>query len=540
MSPPFTMRLRTNYCPTDDEHLEIQGLLVEPTIRLKRLDDEIADLQKAMDKLAEERDSLGAFVAAHKALISPARRLPLDIIQEIFVACLQPTHRSDCVMSASEAPVPLGRICSTWRAISLSTPRLWARIHITEPQFYPGYSDPASNEHNKTVQRLEITKTWLDRSGDCPLSISLESARDVHGIASRGKWFIEALIPTAARWREIDFTTASFTVLEALSHLQVDAPLLTTIAFRHHFQPSPPEGEWSSLGILGGAQIRSLSLPTTLLIPEGLSLRWRELTTLKIGGPAWGTNYGLAVGTILHTISQCPRLRCCKLAVNEPDFMGFGSIFNHPVIELPFLHTFELRCATHSPIGTSFTTWITRFYDLWPPTGPGTSRMPRPRSIFDAFQLHGELGYRLHHVLEILAPRQFTRFTGRSLEDDALTALTPSSTLGTSVCPALQCLSLPNDSPITDIAVLWFITARMIQSRTLIEVDGLFHRKRTLDILPSLEPYTKTGLAVSLTYRELYQPPSQLSPWAGLVDAPQSPVTSWGLPHVLKVSPSRW
>ncbi|KAJ6557851.1 hypothetical protein B0H19DRAFT_906207, partial [Mycena capillaripes] len=123
MSSPFAHRLETNYFPDDEEVLEIQGLLVEPTLRLKRLDDEIADLQKAIDKLAEERNSLGAYVAAHKALISPVRRLPLDIIQEIFIACL-PTHRY-CVMSASEAPILLGRICSAWRAISFSTPQLW-------------------------------------------------------------------------------------------------------------------------------------------------------------------------------------------------------------------------------------------------------------------------------------------------------------------------------------------------------------------------------------------------------------------------------
>ncbi|KAJ6478814.1 hypothetical protein C8R47DRAFT_631116 [Mycena vitilis] len=120
MSSQFTARPGTNYCPKDEEVPEIQGLLVKFNIRLKHLDDEIADLQKATDKLAEERDSLGSYAAAHKALISPARRLPLDIIQEIFIACL-PTHRN-CVMSASEAPVLLGRICSAWRTISLSTP----------------------------------------------------------------------------------------------------------------------------------------------------------------------------------------------------------------------------------------------------------------------------------------------------------------------------------------------------------------------------------------------------------------------------------
>ncbi|KAJ7162264.1 hypothetical protein C8R46DRAFT_1104046, partial [Mycena filopes] len=119
MSTNFTSKIGTNYCPTDDELAEIRALLVEPIIRLKKFDDELAEMQRAIDKLKETRNSLEVFVEAHTALISPARRLPLDLIQEIFIACL-PTDRN-CVMSASEAPILLGRICSSWRAISLST-----------------------------------------------------------------------------------------------------------------------------------------------------------------------------------------------------------------------------------------------------------------------------------------------------------------------------------------------------------------------------------------------------------------------------------
>ncbi len=59
---------------------EIRSPLVELTLRLNHLDDEITHLQEAIDKLAQERDSLGAYVAAHKAPVSPVRRLPLDII----------------------------------------------------------------------------------------------------------------------------------------------------------------------------------------------------------------------------------------------------------------------------------------------------------------------------------------------------------------------------------------------------------------------------------------------------------------------------
>ncbi|KAJ7134865.1 hypothetical protein C8R44DRAFT_563163, partial [Mycena epipterygia] len=123
MSSPFAPKLGTNYCPKDEEIAEIKALLIEPVLRLKRLDDEITEMQKALDKLAAERDALAAYVDGHKALISPIRQLPLDVIHEIFMACI-PTHRN-CVMSASEAPVLLGRICSAWRNISLSTPHLW-------------------------------------------------------------------------------------------------------------------------------------------------------------------------------------------------------------------------------------------------------------------------------------------------------------------------------------------------------------------------------------------------------------------------------
>ena len=100
MPSPFTSELGTNYCPRDEEVLEIHALLVEPLSRLQHIENRIADLQKAIDELTEELSSISAYVDAHKALISPVRRLPLDILQEIFVACL-PTHRN-CVMSASE------------------------------------------------------------------------------------------------------------------------------------------------------------------------------------------------------------------------------------------------------------------------------------------------------------------------------------------------------------------------------------------------------------------------------------------------------
>ncbi|KAJ7040748.1 hypothetical protein C8F04DRAFT_909864, partial [Mycena alexandri] len=108
----------TNYCPKDEEVPKIRALL-EPILQLKKLDDKIRSSRltdSRRQSINWQHSRLDTSLSKHRALISP---VPLDIIGEISFACL-PTHRN-CVMSASEAPLLLGRIC---RSTSLSTPRL--------------------------------------------------------------------------------------------------------------------------------------------------------------------------------------------------------------------------------------------------------------------------------------------------------------------------------------------------------------------------------------------------------------------------------
>jgi hypothetical protein len=48
--------------------------------------DEIACLQARLDELIRKRDDLHKFVDVHLALVSPAHRLPEEVIRAIFVA----------------------------------------------------------------------------------------------------------------------------------------------------------------------------------------------------------------------------------------------------------------------------------------------------------------------------------------------------------------------------------------------------------------------------------------------------------------------
>ncbi|KAJ6467093.1 hypothetical protein C8R47DRAFT_947639, partial [Mycena vitilis] len=99
MESMFSEYLDTNYVPTDAEIDNIRAYL-EPH------EAEAAELARL--------DSL-----MHRILFSP---LAADILEQIFLACLPTRHNA--VMSPMEPSLLLGRICSAWRAVAFSMPRL--------------------------------------------------------------------------------------------------------------------------------------------------------------------------------------------------------------------------------------------------------------------------------------------------------------------------------------------------------------------------------------------------------------------------------
>jgi hypothetical protein len=539
MSSPFSAQLGTNYCPTDAEVLEIRSLLVEPTRRIKHLDDEIAELQNAIDKLVAERDSLGAYMEAHNTLIalSPARRLPRDVIEEIFFACL-PTHRN-CVMSAAEAPVLLGRICSAWRAISLTTPRLWAKLHLAEPESpqrpYQLSNAQAQELSHKVTQRVEVTKMWLGRSGQCPLSLSLLGASE-EGAVTEGHpatvQLLRALIESAGRWQHIDFTIHPSLLFGILSYLETDMPLLQTVAFKHHPCREDLQGiECGSFKMLRGTRMSTFSIPGNAFVPDRFPLSWNQLTNLTIDGPARSGWREFTSEMVLGLLSRCPKLQCVKAAIGDTT----RSLAQHPMVELPFLHTFSVSCdgrsLTHADpvLFNHLSLPELHHFTLLGTSGEMCPTLPQFLATtvrLESFETNDktlsstcwwETLHNLPPTLHRLSIRAMDGSWRLPIGDDTLEALvTPG------ICPALQDLSIERGSNLSDAAVLQFITTRMQQSRTsggmaLRRVEIQFRRQMIVDIMPSLQPFLETGLTVSLIYLPI--PPWQFSPWQGLTDA---------------------
>ncbi|KAJ7785659.1 hypothetical protein B0H16DRAFT_1354385 [Mycena metata] len=545
MTSPFASRLGTNYCPLDEEASEIQRLLKEPLSRLKGIDDKIAELQKAIDELTEEHRSVSTYVEAHKALLSPLRRLPLDIIQEIFVACL-PTHRN-CVMSAVEAPMLLGRICSSWRALSLSTPRLWARLHIAEPD-PPGHWQTPIYAAQYT-QRIANTITWLGRSGICPLSISLEGSQ--YPEPSAVSPFLEVILSQASRWRHIAITAASSVALNTVFSLtDNDVPMLETLEIEQTQSYSrSPSIENVSLKLLRGPKISSVALTTSEINLVALPLRWENLTSLRLANQRAGPLLPLLTReAALQILSKCPRLRSCQLRLAD-DLLA--PVLEETILELPHLRALNITCVgltIFSPGGFFSRVSLPELRSLRFSCGTHT-RHDDPFFPFltvsprlECLQLKWNL-ISTSVVLDLLSmlpptirrllfalPPSPTRLNrpGRTInrpspfEDTALKALTPSLDHPAVSCPVLEELEIDPVVDLSDHALLQFIKARMaVESPTLRCVAIQFQREKQFDVHPEIQAFSDSGLQVFTRYFE----PSSVavfSPWRGVADRPPS------------------
>ncbi|KAK1221270.1 hypothetical protein PQX77_015930 [Marasmius sp. AFHP31] len=199
----FEQVLDTNYIPSASEIEHLRSLIQEPEERIQKLEERITLLQV-------ERDELKRFTDRHRALLSPFRRLPPDIWGEIFVQCLPESDLNLCVCVSTKPPLLFTTVCRTWRTIALKTPRLWSSIHIFLPGLHPGQM---GNDHCRMMEtKKEGVKSWLDRSGSLPLTISvsmsfsrslaLGSTSDDTGSGSHTK-FMDFLVGYSRRWRTL-------------------------------------------------------------------------------------------------------------------------------------------------------------------------------------------------------------------------------------------------------------------------------------------------------------------------------------------------
>ncbi|KAF8590761.1 hypothetical protein K439DRAFT_1627495 [Ramaria rubella] len=109
----------------------------------------VASTRCTIDNLTLERNALQRQIALALAYISPIRRLPHELLREVFLINFEHNPRCAWVLSS---------VCSLWRRLALSMPKLWSKIRLETTQ----------NDSADTI------RLWLERSGmSGPLDIEI-------------------------------------------------------------------------------------------------------------------------------------------------------------------------------------------------------------------------------------------------------------------------------------------------------------------------------------------------------------------------------
>jgi len=104
----------------------LSALLVAAAYDMKLYDAEISSLHVRIDQPNREKRALQKQVVIGQSLSAPIRRLPNEILAEIFqFACYAGFYTEiPCVFHFAS-------VCTVWRSVALSTPWLWARLFVT-------------------------------------------------------------------------------------------------------------------------------------------------------------------------------------------------------------------------------------------------------------------------------------------------------------------------------------------------------------------------------------------------------------------------
>ncbi|KAJ7111831.1 hypothetical protein C8R44DRAFT_798749 [Mycena epipterygia] len=498
MDTPFKDLLHTNTVPSDPECQRIRELLVGPREEAAKFTDEIARLETLLDELTAKRDRLNEFIDAHLALVSPARRLPDDLVAEIFTASL-PSNRN-AILSGAESPLLLCHICRAWRNLALRTPRLWASLHIVAP-----------SDSSKVGQLNDAVKLWLSRSGVLPLSISI--ARSYTAGQCDVSILLKTLIHYSPRWHRMRFmldfhSHASFEPLAALS--PHDLPTLESIGVEGFHSYDADDVDWSFVSFMRTTSLHSVSL-MQVVDPFRFPLSWERLRHLSLGHVG-----SVLVDKALDLLHCCPNLEACTLPCGD---RTEGTV----LVPCHMEHLRQLCVITQGETGDFFgnlvlpnlrTLEYASIHDNNPL--PFTSLLHSPNSVrrlslnmllmTDILVNCLRLVPMLHELYIHGEPFQSTEGWTRA-DGEFLTHLMPEiQDSDDTICPELRSIRLVDFYALTDTTLLEFIQARSASRHgnhaPLSGVDVKFGRPIQVDIRTPLARLIGDDLKLTLRYND--------------------------------------
>ncbi|KAH9484855.1 hypothetical protein JR316_0001757 [Psilocybe cubensis] len=231
--PPNPQLLISNHPPSDLE-LALIATAIEKAETESRRWTHILDERRATGHSTRAWEMVtlhrigqaNRFASRHKSLVSPIRRLPTEILQEIFIWFAKTTVGSAAPSWRYNNTLPwvLGQICSPWRSVALNTTALWVK--------FPAIT--LKNKSKKTNMQIQYLNELLRRSKDALLDISIYSK----SLGGQRHSVIDLLCRHAERWNSAYLSLPAQVLvafqsirsrLSALQSLTLLTPMVNTL-----------------------------------------------------------------------------------------------------------------------------------------------------------------------------------------------------------------------------------------------------------------------------------------------------------------------
>ncbi|KZP12502.1 hypothetical protein FIBSPDRAFT_961339 [Athelia psychrophila] len=279
--------------------------------------------QRMTAHIGRLEDALEDALEGHRSIIAPIRGVTDDVLLEIFMVCFE-----DLVNVYHLKPFPisitLASVCRRWRALALSTPRLWSAASITV-QNAPGVG-----------RKSNLLHLFTSRSRERPLKLVVappksQAFSDQEFDAGVCQPLAGALAACAARWEDISFgddCSKSFLMLVQELIFAVTPgylcplPMLRSLGFERQYQ----DEDWLCLNMFAGApNLRTVlySICEMNFSKPHVDLVWDQLNT-------WLEAH-LCVEGYMNLLRRCPALIQCWGGIVMGYYLG-QRIYEGPIL----------------------------------------------------------------------------------------------------------------------------------------------------------------------------------------------------------------
>lgn len=276
--PPVSPSLlHSSFIPSAEEEITIRETIHDISTTLSAVDDEITRVRATLSALEAYRSTLCTTLAHQQASLSSIRRLPPEILGEIFLfasagSAIECAPRSEA--NQDNTPMLLCQICSYWRTVAVSVPRLWSNIRLNllyKPLYF-----------NQSVRN--VLGLCLALSKNEPLTLSFECNGVMYFLL-----ILETLMAHSERWKDVSlicdrFFSSQSTLAQAknlrlpnLRRLCIDTA--RSVAEWENGPPSRPLEAFED-----APNLRELSLTDVMHPFQSFRVPWSQLTHFSSKG----------------------------------------------------------------------------------------------------------------------------------------------------------------------------------------------------------------------------------------------------------------